>query len=236
MDHEDTHHQIDSNRKNYVENHGSGSIEDTSIIDQSKARTFGENSHIAGRDIYITHASTENGKRTTVELRKRKLSWVTSTRAKFIALAATVVSAAMSVLTAVGPIDWHVWFSVKDVQTFELALRDTIVSGFPLVLATFVSFLLTVGSWKFCVARVRNWPVYRGKFSFRKALIPSKSVPGLFFRAYPFAECTDCVEDNRPGVYAKLFSRAKNSSGIVAYRCRNGHSESNFRGRSVFAP
>lgn len=218
-----------------VQNRGEGSFQGNTISDQSGVRTAGDHSPVVAGDLIITYGAAEGGKNTPVELRNSRASWVTSDRAKWLALVATVVSAAMSVWTIWGPVNWRAFASVADIPSFLRALAETWAWGLSLILLTVISIIISVKSWRFFTARSRQWPIYYRRNSWHRALIPSKGKPGSFYRAKPVAECIPCREDNRPGVNAKLFGAKANRDGIIQFRCKNGHT-GEFRGRSVFGP
>lgn len=214
--------------------HG-GTLRDQHNFNQPGWQTLGNNSPMAGRDVNITYAQTGDGQRVPVELRNEQPSWVTSTKAQIIAFASTVLSLLISLWTVLGPnINWGLWLQVSSASEFVNAVTATMSAGLPLFMTALVSVALTIVAWEYYLARKRNFPSYPGRLSLRRALIPSTSKPGTFSRTKVYAECPECRADNRPDIFARLFSYGRNATGEVRYRCPNGH-VGQFRGRSVFS-
>lgn len=214
--------------------HG-GILRDQHNFNQPGWQTLGDNSPMAGRDVNITYAQTGDGQRVPVELRNEKASWVTSTKAQIIAFVSTVLSFAITLWTVFGPsINWGLWLQISSISGFVDTITATLSAGLPYFIAILVCMAISIVAWRNYRARKRNFPSYPGRFSLRRALIPSSSRPGTFTRTRVYAECPECRADNRPGIFARLFSYDRNAAGEVRYKCRNGHI-GQFRGRSVFS-
>lgn len=207
--------------------------------------TQGDHSPIAGRDVNITYGEVGTGQRTRMAYGKGRKSWITSERATWLAFLATMVSLLLSVYTV---IDWGEVVSrwkvvgrvVREANGGGLGgLFDPVAGAMSttlwLVARLALAAAILIAAWKYARRRRQQFPVIKRRFSVFRSLLPVQGQPGKFVRANAAAECLECVDLNRPGVFARVRQMKINGTMRVGFACRNGHKEP-FREKSIFAP
>ncbi|MGQ7311086.1 hypothetical protein ACUOFU_05210 [Microbacterium arabinogalactanolyticum] len=205
-------------------------------IDQSGWSTSGSNSPMAGRDqqnhTYNYYGLTEGGRRTDVIFGSTTPSSVTTEKLSVLSIAsnlATIIALVWTIITTMVQLGADA--GVEPPGLFERLVSLAGNTWIPCA-AMAVLLAITIALWRYRAARKRRWPIFYRRLSLRRPLVPRRS--GGFVRARVAAECVTCKEENRPGVYGRLYRTRSDRDGIVTYRCQNKH-VSKFRSRSVFA-
>lgn len=201
---------------------------------QASWSTSGAYSPQAGRDQHIYFGATERGRTTEVRFNRERTSLITT---KLSAILASLSSLA-TILTFIGsgaqlvPAWQDIDFSSPAVGGGLPFLLSPPPSAWIAFAIGVVLAVLSFRGWCYFNDRRRQWPIFPSRRSWRRALIPSATEPGKFKRASVEVECLDCLDSNRPGVYARLYADPENGRNMASYQCRNKH-RSQFRGLSV---
>lgn len=201
-----------------------GSIRD-SRVDGNVGGVYANSPQVSGSvggnfivgDLVI--GSDAQGRSVPVDLRSEVPSWVTARRVTWLAVIADVLGVGSVLVAALSPIvDWTEWKYLLSSSALEI-LADTISRGWWLFALALV--FLVLGGWLsfyYAPRRWRRWPEITGKHSLRRSLYPTRKGRS-FVRAHAHALCSECREDSRPKVYARVFK----SGGKTYMKCVNRH-------------